>query len=251
MTTNGSHESVPRPERWPEPAPPEAVAGTVYRYYEEPSSSVARLADGQTVDLPYTHYKVRMAFGSGATYEATQSRAPQHDVPAEAWEAIAKLKEVLVAQGSATFDPAVLYENYYAQLQQTEVNGEPWVTTADSGRHISAMDTVTDGWVAALYDDSELGATPIRSLARAYTGLFGPGNAAANAFWLAGDPRMVVDPDCYDDYVRYAGGERALRDRVRWWVIAPVRYYKVALAPLRFDAVQDPAPWQADELSAA
>ena len=216
--------------------------------YEENDPVTATLASGHTITLPYRHFAMRtlLNYSSPTEYELneTQTAVDYDALDTEAKRAIEKawraadLEEfspdeppryqrlaLKPSEAGNTLHSVVLKPGYHRRMHrypddhgfvtsETEPNIEATVRAATPVLDTFLVVPNQDDYMyMATYLDTE-------------PNIFGPGNHQANAFWIAGEPRLVVDKSGNPKNMRSSRYSQSGNDEPRW-VIVPVRYYQI------------------------
>lgn len=209
-----------------------------------------RLAGGDQTQLPYANSIERELSRYGQPTE-TQRYAVQHQVRYDDLDAVAKAAietaweaadqerlrvetmpdyKRLVLKPGEEGEPSALHTMTLRDGFTRTVDEYPdhhgyltAETESQIDRPVSSAQAVSSGYMVV---PNRGDYTPQTAYVDAEANFFGPGAGEANAFWISGNPRRVVDTPYSIKYRRYEdveGGEPA-RSR---WIIFPVTYYKV------------------------
>ena len=216
--------------------------------FEENDPVTARLADGLPITLPYTHFGMRTLMGYDTPTEhemrETQSAVDYTELDdaaklavEEAWRAAdlhRTREETLPYYKRLVLKPAELeggklhtqlFRDGYHRRLDFYPDDHGFVTSNTEqqvGPEVASAEPVLDTYLVVPYRDDYAQWTTYLDVEPNF---FGPGEDRANAFWVSGEPRIVVDRTGSPKYMRssdYTGRNDTAR-----WVIMPVRYYWV------------------------
>lgn len=217
--------------------------------FEEPSFQRALLADGSTIELPFMHYATHTieSYGGVETDRFGVQRSVQRlELDRAATQAVetawrAQMLDRLREETSPHYRRIALDENgllhtvRLAEGANRPMSNRPYEPTVGRPEAEPLLDQpilsaqfVATGYMVvpahgtlhpATYRDSE-------------PNFFGPGEGRANAFWVAGDARDIVDPGGSFKYMDVNGGRGGYAPRVEGlakplWSIVPVVFYQV------------------------
>ncbi len=209
--------------------------GVLVERFEEGMPTHAKLANGEPVILPYSRFTQRILTEYGQPTESEmyelQTTVRYGELDDLAKRALAKAETVSLANSSReetlpdyrrlalkpgkgmndTLHTVSFRDGFRRTLERypddhgfTTSETEPQIDNP-----VASLQAVMDSYIVLPYDGGYTSQTTIRDTDPNF---FGPGEDKANAFWISGNPRIVIGQ---------------LGEQESQWVIMPVRFYQI------------------------